>query len=129
MPHPNEEVIRQAVEYLNQGNMEAFLGMNTEDVVGHVPGRGPIAGDYRGAQEVAGLFQRQVELLDQPPSLELHDVVANDQHGVILGINHFRRAGAEHAARVAIVLHLRDGKASEFWVHPEDQYAIDEFFS
>ena len=50
----------------------------------HVPGRSPIAGDYEGAAQVVEFFGRLFELSGGTFRVELHDVVANDQHTVAL---------------------------------------------
>src|SRR2546427_1156756 len=40
----------------------------------HFPGRGPMAGDYRGKDGVAQMFQRQMPMLDSPPQIDTHDI-------------------------------------------------------
>jgi uncharacterized protein len=128
MPHPNEDLIRRATEALNAGDVETFLGFHTDDVAVHVTGRHPYSGDFNGKGEVGELFQRQAQELDGPPQFELHDVVANDRHGIILGTQRTSRGGRTLDARTAVVLHLADGKATEVWVLSTDPYAEDEFY-
>jgi uncharacterized protein len=129
MAHPNEDLIRQATEALNAGDVETFLGFHSDDVVVHVTGRNPYSGEYAGKGEVGALFQRQAQELDGPPQFELHDVLANDEHGAILGVQRTSRGGRTLESRTAVVLHLRDGKATEVWVLSTDPYAEDEFYS
>src|SRR5437867_255662 len=57
MAHPNEEVARSATEALSKGDVEGFLALHTDDVVVHFPGRGPMAGDYRGKDGLGQMFQ------------------------------------------------------------------------
>jgi ketosteroid isomerase-like protein len=73
MAHPNEDLARSANEALSKGDMEGFLNLHTDDTVVHFPGRGPMAGDYRGKDGVAQMFQRQMQMLDSPPQIETHD--------------------------------------------------------
>ena len=129
MAHPNEALLRQATDALNAGDMDTFLGFHADDVVVHIVGRNQFSGDYRGKQELAGLFQRQLEALDAPPQFELHDVLATDEHGVILGTNRFAKGGQTMETNAAVVLHIANGKATELWVLSADPYAEDEFFS
>lgn len=129
MAHPNEDVLRRATDALNAGDLETFLGFHTEDVVLHITGRNPYSGDFRGRDELAGLFQRQMEALDGPPQFELHDILANDEHGVILGISKVTRDGKTLETNTSVILHLRDGQAAELWVSSTDPYAEDEFFA
>ena len=60
--------------------------------------------------------------------VDVHDVVANDVHGVALVTTHGERDGQTMAVRAANVWHLADGKATEFWSFAEDQAAFDKFF-
>jgi ketosteroid isomerase-like protein len=56
------------------------LGYHADYVVLHFPGRKPMAGDHRGTDGIAKLFQQQIEMFDAPPKIETHDVLANDDH-------------------------------------------------
>jgi ketosteroid isomerase-like protein len=61
---------------------------------------------------------------------EIHDVLASDDHVVVLQTTRGERDG--HGSledREAIVLHVRDGTIVEVWEHPGDVYAMDAFFS
>lgn len=129
MAHPNEEVARSATEALSRGDMEGFLSHHADDVVVHFPGRGPMAGDHRGKDGVAQMFQRQMQILDSPPEIETHDVLASDDHAVVLNKTRVTRGGKTLEQQQAVVLHIRDGKIAEIWLHFSDQQALDEFAS
>jgi ketosteroid isomerase-like protein len=127
MAHPNEEVARSATEALSKGDMEGFLSHHTDDVVVHFPGRGAMAGDHRGKDGVARMFQQQMQILDAPPEIENHDILANDDHAVILNTTRATRGGRTLQEDQVIVMHIKDGKISEVWLHFADQQALDEF--
>jgi ketosteroid isomerase-like protein len=129
MAHPNEEVARSATEALSKGDIEGFLALHTDDVVVHFPGRGPMAGDYRGKGGVGQMFQKQMEMLDAPPEIENHDILANDDHAVILNNSKGTRHGKTLELQQVVVLHIRDGKISEVWLQFSDQQAMDEMAS
>ncbi len=74
-------------------------------------------------------FARLVELTDGTLSLELHDVLANDEHAVALVTVRGERAGKQLNDNMVETMHIRDGKVSEVWVQPTDLYAVDEFLS
>jgi ketosteroid isomerase-like protein len=61
--------------------------------------------------------------------LEIHDVLANDEHVVILSTAHAERNGKTVANNGVQVAHVRDGRLVESWLHAADQYAVDEFWS
>ena len=102
-----------------------------EDLVG---GLGPhervrAVGDYTGKEQVFGFFAKLQELSDGTSKVEVHDVLANDEHGVVLVTTSATRGGRSHEGRATHVFHLRDGKVTEFWDAYTDQYAQDEFWS
>ena len=129
MSHPNEEIARRGTEALAKGDMETFLSFQADDVVLHFPGRGPMAGDYRGKDGLAQLFQKQMEMLDAPPEIENHDILANDDHTVILNTVRASRGGQVLEQRQVVVLHIRDGKVTETWLQFSEQQAMDEMAS
>ena len=98
MAHPNEEIARTGAEALSKGDMEGLLSLHTDDVVVHIPGRGPLAGDHRGKDAVAKMFQQQVQQLDSPPEMVTHDILATDDHAVVLNKIRATRGGCTSTA-------------------------------
>ena|SRR5215813_1866351 len=129
MPHPNEELLRQGFDALSKGDIETFAALLTDGVVLHFPGRGPLAGDHRGKDQVLATWAKQAELTGGTFRLELHDILANDEHAVALTVARAERGGRAWEDNAVAVFHIRDRKVSEIWLHPGDQYAGDEFFS
>ena len=60
---------------------------------------------------------------------EVHDVLGGQEHAVGLLRVSGRREGRDVDVPVVHVFHVRDGKLAELWIHPLDQYAIDEFWA
>jgi uncharacterized protein len=129
MAHPNEETARAALSAFQQGDMVAIRDYFSPDVVWHVPGRGPLSGDYRGVDEVLGFFAKTMELTNGTFRLEVHDVLANDEHVTVLSTITAEREGRSLKSNGVQVVHVKDGHALESWLHPDDQYAIDEFWA
>ena len=129
MAHPNEEVARSATEALSKGDMEGFLSHHADDVVVHFPGRGPMAGDYRGKDGVAQMFQKQMQMLDSPPQIDTHDTLASDDHAVVLNTVRATRGGQTLEQQQVVVLHIKGGKIAEVWLQFSDQQAMDEMAS
>jgi ketosteroid isomerase-like protein len=129
MTHPNEDLIRRGYDAFSSGDMHALQELMTPDVVWHNPGRNPLSGDYEGIDAILELFARAFEASSGTLRLELHDVLANDEHGVGLHRSIARRGGKTLDSRWAMVLHIRDGKVTEVWGHPADQHAEDRFWS
>jgi ketosteroid isomerase-like protein len=59
-------------------------------------------------------------------TFEIHDVVANDEHAVALvHVKVENASGMSYEGPQVQVLHVRDGKALEYWGMNQDQAAID----
>ena len=129
MAHPNAEVAKKAADKLAAGDLQGFLEFHTEDVVIHLPGRNQISGDHEGKDAVAKMFQKQFQILDGPPKIEIHDVLASEDHVAVLANQTFTRGGKSFTTPNVVLLHVKDGKITEAWVQPQDQYAADEFWS
>jgi uncharacterized protein len=129
MAHPNEELVRRGYRAFEAGDLDTLREQLDPNVVWHVVGRGPLAGDYRGIDEVFGFFGKIVELTGGTFELDVHDILANDEHAVVLVRARGERGGKKLEDPQAHVLHVKDGKVTEFWGHAWDLYATDEFLA
>lgn len=129
MAHPNEALVRGGYEAFAKGDVETVLARFDEGIVWHVPGRSALAGDYHGHQGVMEFFGKLVEMTGGSFRLELHDVLATDDHVVALVRGTAERNGTARTSNNAHVWHVSDGKATEFWGLSEDPYGDDEFWS
>ena len=131
MAHPNEDLVREGFAAFGRGDTDALRNQIwADDVRWHVTGRTPLAGGYEGPDQVLQFFARLFELTDGTLSLELHDVLANDEHAVALFTLRGQRAGKQQLTdNMVQTFHFLDGKVSEAWTQPTDQYAQDELWS
>jgi uncharacterized protein len=127
--HPNLELLRRGYAAYGSGDMDTINELFADDVVWHIAGRSPLAGDYNGKEQVFGFFGRLQELSGGTSKVEVHDLLANDEHGVALVIESATRGGRSHQGNATHVFHLRDGQVTEFWDAQIDQAAADEFWS
>jgi len=105
------------------------MSLFSDQVVWHVFGNGPLAGDYTGKQAVMELFGKYMGLIDSQ-STEIHDIVANDQHTVMMGTQKVSRQGRSFEQKITDVMHPdSEGRVQEFWRFFEDQGKADEFMS
>ena len=128
MTNANEDLIRSGYEAFGAGDFTAVLALLAADITWHASGSNQLAGDYHGPQEVMGLFARLFELTGGTFRLDVHDVLANDTHGVALVTTRAERDGRMLASRRVDIWHVADGKATEFWTFGEDQAQLDEFY-
>ena len=126
----NAETMRKGYAAFSRGDMEALrTEVFTPDIVWHQGGRNQTSGDYRGADEVLGLFGKLFQLTDGTFRVEVHDILATEEHAVVLARVSGERGGRSvQNGNYAHVCHFRDGKLSEAWIVDVDPYALDEFF-
>jgi uncharacterized protein len=128
MSHPNEDLFRKGYELFLGGDLTALMDLMADDVVWHVGGDNPLSGDYRGKDEVMGLFGQFFERSGGTLRIEIHDVLANDEHGVALTRTTAERDGKSIDTRSAHIVHFSDGKVVESWQFSEDTGAMDTFW-
>jgi ketosteroid isomerase-like protein len=128
--HPNVELLRKGIDAFSRGDVDTGRSLWADDVVYHVPGAGPLAGDHKGKDGVLAYLAKAAELAGGTLRMaEVHDVLANDEHGVALLRFTATRKGRQFTWNQANVYHLRNGKMAEAWALPADHRAVDEFFS
>jgi len=127
--HPNVELLRKGYAAYGQGDMDTINELFADDIQWHIAGRSQLSGDYKGKEQVFGFFAKLMEISEGTSKLEIHDILANDEHGVVLVTGSGTRKGKSFSSPDVHVLHMKNGKVTEFWDSPLDQYASDEFFS
>jgi len=129
MPHPNEDLVRRGYAAFGTGDMATLGELFADDVVWHSVGRGPMSGDYEGKDAVFGFFAQLAERTGGTFRVDIHDVLANDEHVVALVKTSGEHGGKTLADNGVQVFHLKGGKVTESWFQSSDQYAADEFWS
>jgi ketosteroid isomerase-like protein len=123
------QVVRKGFEAFQKGDLAAFDSLLAEDCVWHVPGRGQLSGDKKGRQATVEYYGKLGELTNGTVKVDLHDVVANEEHVVALHRVTAQRGGRSFETTEAIVFHLEGGRITEAWEHPFNIYEQDELFS
>ena len=113
MAHPDEALARDGFAAFARGDMEAVGQFLAEDTRWHFPGQNPLSGDYEGLAEVLAVFGKIFEPSGGTFQSELHDVLASDDHIVMLVTDRAERLGRALHDNVAQVLDIRDGKMTD----------------
>jgi ketosteroid isomerase-like protein len=124
--HANVVAYRKTADAFRAGDIETIESLVAADVVWHVPGTHPMAGDIRGRAALTAWLRRVADLGFW---LREHDVFGNDEHVCALSQMGARRPGGDVETRVVSVFHFTDGQQSERWFYPEDREAWDRIFS
>ena len=130
MTQPNEDLVRAASAAFGRGDLGALQDQFfAADIVWHIAGTGPLAGDYEGAAQVMGLLGKIAALSGGTVRPELHDVLASNDHTVALTTIRAERAGKQLQLNLVHVIHAENGKATEVWTHSTDPAGTAAFWS
>ena len=128
--HANIQRSKRAYEAFGKGDMATVSDLLADDVLWHVSGSSPLAGDYKGKDAVFGFFGKLTEMTGGTFKLEVHDILANDEHSVTLLTATAERNGKKLDTRQVHVTHPdSEGRVKEFWAFDENQAASDQFYS
>jgi ketosteroid isomerase-like protein len=120
--HPNVTLIRETNERVRREGPEVMAEILAEDVVWHEIGR---TEPRHGVAEL----QTAMEGGDFEIDWNVHDIVGDDDHVVLLADATATRGGRTLAYRVAEIYHLKDGRITERWAFSDDTQAIADFFA
>jgi len=127
--HPNAALARSGYEAMATGDVATFAALLDDDVLWHESTPG-FERDYRGRDEVLAMFgQLMGESGVQMTRLEVHDILADDDHTVVLLEVTATRGERTATLRYADVYHVRDAKVVEHWHLAVDPKANEEFFA
>ena len=121
--HPNAKILRDMADRMKAGDMEGALDVLADDVEWHEIGR---AEPTRGKQALAQRYAESVG--DFEIQVDLHDVLATDEHAIQLMNVTARRGDKTLEYRTAEIYHMSDGKITARWAFSDDTAAIVEFF-
>ncbi|MBV9118942.1 MAG: nuclear transport factor 2 family protein, partial [Acetobacteraceae bacterium] len=125
----NAARIASGYDAFSRGDIDAAMAAFAENVLWHVPGRGPLSRDYHGRADVLGFFKHFMELSDGTFQVTVDKVLAKDDVVVVLCTERARRAGRSWSSPQVHVWTVKDGHATVFWQYQGDQQAEDEFWS
>jgi len=125
----NQALIERGYEAFARGDIPTVLQVLAEDIFWHVPGRGPLSGDYRGHAEVLGFFKRFMDLSEGTFRIAIDDVLAKGDRVIVLVTESARRRGREWSSPQVHAWTVKGGRATEFWQFQGDQQTEDEFWS
>ena len=125
MPSPTEATIREAYAAFGRGDVDGYLRPCTEDFEFHVPGSGGIGGIYVGKDGLYDLARKAMQITGGTFHEEVEDVLANEQHAIVLARHRFTRDGSSRDYRTAHVYEIRDGRLARCFEQPRDPARFD----
>ena len=125
----NDDLVRQIFEAFARKQGFALRGLFGEDAVWTVPGRGAMAGVYRGREEIFRFLARLPKETSGTYGSELVDVLASDGRAAAL----YRARGERHGRRLeleqVLLFRIEDGLVREVLALPSDPEAFEAFWA
>jgi ketosteroid isomerase-like protein len=126
----NLELVKALLAAFARGDLPAVREILTRDVRFHFPGRNSLSGEYKGVDASLGLLGRIFKWNAGSTRIRLHDVLANEQHGVLMYTVTAQHGERSIRYRYMDVYHFRDGQICEVWGYPaDDPVAFNEYYS
>lgn len=111
-----------------RGDAAALVDCYHDDFTLHWFGASPLAGTHRGKPAAIAALVR-VQQLTNRELREIRDVLASDEHAVVLTRERFTRDGRSLELERVLVFQIRDDRLAECWLYDRDQRAVDAFWS
>ena len=113
-----------------QGDVEKGVSFYAPDVVVHMGGSSPLAGDYRGREVFVTQWIDRVAEYTDSWVVRGNDILVAGDSGVVLMVHEYWERGVRSVETNRLGVYLfKDGMISECWFSDMDQAAVDEFFS
>ena len=126
----NEAQARRAYAAFGAGDLDTVKSVLHPDIVWHVAGKSPLAGDYKGIDAVLGFFGRIFAETNGTFSNTLKDVIASEAATVVIAQVHAERSGHTiDAEQVAVYRADADGMVTEATFYSDDTASFDAFFA
>jgi ketosteroid isomerase-like protein len=122
------ELHRRQGEMYAGGSIDDVVELLAEDIVWHVPGTSPIAGDHRGREGVAAYFERRRELASATMRLHPGPLLADGEAVVQLVDGSAELHGERVEWRTAGVYRIRGGRIAEVWLVPLELELFDRIW-
>ena len=122
--HPNATLVREMFAAMDRGDVAWIDEHTSDDIAWHTGGNSRAAGVRRGKDAV----RESMAALSEPGAMkaDVHDVIANDDHTVVLGTAVVTApSGATAEYGYVNVFHVADGKVTEVWGLAENDAITD----
>ncbi len=129
MGESNGTIIRKAYEDFAKGDIASVFAAFDPAITWHVPGHSPLSGDFTGHDQVGGFFRRTMELSQGAFSIDVRNVLTDDDLVVVLATVNAQRHGVSASFPEVHVWRLGNGKAIEFREYQGDEQREDQFWS
>ena len=125
----NLQLVKALLAAFATRDWPAIRSILAQNVVFHFPGDNTFSGDYKGREQSLELLARIAAWTEGSLRVKLHDVLANEQHGVLLYTVSAKHLDKVTSYRYIDIYHFREGEIVEVWGTPLDAPDFDDFYS
>lgn len=125
----NEALVRAIFEAFASKEGLALRGLFADDAVWTVPGRGVMAGVYRGREQIFRFLARLPKETDGTYGSMLRDVLASDERAAALYTARGTRRGRTLELDQVLLFRIENGLVREVLALPGDPEAFEAFWS
>jgi ketosteroid isomerase-like protein len=125
MSHPNARVLEKIYADFAAGHYEAAMESCAENMTFQIAGKSGLAGKYDRRTFVGSVIKKFVERSEGTHSVEVHDILASDRHGLVLTTESVVRDGKKAEYRTVHVWRIEGGKPVAWYLYPRDLYQFD----
>jgi uncharacterized protein len=125
----NETLVREIFGAFARQEGFALRGLFAEDAVWTVPGRGVMAGVFRGREEIFRFLTRLPKETDGTYRSSLRDVLSSADRAAALYTAQGTRQGRTLELDQVLLFRIEDGLVREVLALPSDPEAFEEFWS
>jgi ketosteroid isomerase-like protein len=130
MAHSNEDLVREGYKAFGDGDMDTLRSLFASDAVHSATGSNPLAGDYKGVDDILGYYGKLYELTGGTFRAELKSVKAEgDDTIVATHRNSGERIGRKLDQDEQLTFTISDGKFTRLEEKHSDPAAYDAFWS
>lgn len=131
MPDQSQSaIVREWYAALEKGEVDRTAqSLLADDAVFHVPGRGPLNGDYQGRGQVMEYLRQLSARTGGTLIVEPETILPSGEFVTVLIRAHGNRDGRVLDDTGVHLFRIQEDRIVERWSFTRDLYAVDEFFA
>lgn len=126
--HPNAQFLTQLYGYFVSGDVDLMLSKLGDHVTFQVAGRSAVAGKFTKSSFKDGFIEKLKSLSQSTYQFQVHDVLASDLHGTVLGTVKLTANGKPVELRTVHVWRFENGQPVAGYEYTRDLYQFDAAF-
>ena len=129
MKHPNVALLEKLYQDFSKGDIQAVLAACSDSITFQIPGKSKLAGKYTKATFERELVMKLQELSGGTLNVNVHDILASEQHATVLLSDRLIRDGKPVEMRIVHVWRFENGTPVAWYEYPRDLYQFDAIWS